>query len=339
MSDFIDFGAIDRYTFGASGGQVASVTLSSESGTVVFTVFVPSGMPLSPPGVSEWDGELPVSGDYRIEVASTSGSSQYTIGLRIVWSAQSPAPTWPSQPSSPESTPPLSSTYHFVASTPCDAAHDGSGGYDVNATTFVCIAGSWIPAEFDGPIEYVHDDRYPLRLGRVGPHVQFVQTLLEQLGYDIGSSGADGYFGVATYRAVTTWQFDSGRPVTTVVTVEDMQAMRQQVQPDAEPTPTPSDDDVFAAGAILWGAARDLALTNGAEHAATGDCLFDFEGIASVGTANEAGIALSANADRVSVFCSSFSDDVGVGLTVRAGPAGYLQDWLSDGGRRSDLHP
>jgi peptidoglycan hydrolase-like protein with peptidoglycan-binding domain len=53
--------------------------------------------------------------------------------------------------------------------------------------------------------------------------------MLAALGFDVGDSGPDGYYGVGTYLAVFDWQLNAGRPITAAVTVEDMEAMRAQL--------------------------------------------------------------------------------------------------------------
>lgn len=129
-----------------------------------------------------------------------------------------------------------------VETTLCTDGSPVRGGYYASGDTATC-AGTWWPDEFDGfdEVEYQADDRYPLHLGVKGPHVEFVQSMLAALGYDVGVSGADGYYGIATYLAVVRWHIDSGGPVTTMVTVDDMKAMRVQLgSGSAPPAPAPS---------------------------------------------------------------------------------------------------
>lgn len=227
-------GATDRYVFGAAAGQYATISVSADTANVVLTVFTPGGSALSLPGVTSWEGSLPADGDYGLEVAATGGATgRYSVRLRIISIATSaPDPTNGAVPA-PPSEPIVNLDVAVVAMvdvgvTPCDAAHQGMTGYDANATTFFC-GDHWWPDEFEGGIEYVDDDRFPLGLGQSGPHVQFVQNLLSALDYDVGESGADGYFGIATYHSVVRWQIDTRRAVTAKVTVQDMEAMRAQV--------------------------------------------------------------------------------------------------------------
>jgi len=49
-----------------------------------------------------------------------------------------------------------------------------------------------------------------IRKGEIGPYVKKAQTLLVQLGYDIGPCGIDGEFGSATQKAVKQFQKDWG---------------------------------------------------------------------------------------------------------------------------------
>ena len=64
--------------------------------------------------------------------------------------------------------------------------------------------------ELDG-VNYGDQPLYPvLRKGDKGEYVKKVQTILVQLGYDIGSSGIDGDFGPATEKAVKAFQKANG---------------------------------------------------------------------------------------------------------------------------------
>jgi hypothetical protein len=142
-----------------------------------------------------------------------------------------PAADAPNPPSAPVTDPAVRvEPLVDLAQGPCEVQTSVVLGIDAQGTLWLCSgSGERWPLEFEGAIEYFDDERYPLRLGQHGAQVQFVQGLLAHLGYDVGPSGADGYFGASTYLAVVEWQFRSGRPVTEVVTVEDMEAMRAQV--------------------------------------------------------------------------------------------------------------
>ena len=60
-------------------------------------------------------------------------------------------------------------------------------------------------------------DKPTLRKGASGEYVTLLQTLLIQRGYNVGSTGADGKFGNATYNAVKAFQKDNGLAVDGVV--------------------------------------------------------------------------------------------------------------------------
>ena len=54
------------------------------------------------------------------------------------------------------------------------------------------------------------DTRPTLRRGSSGEWVTYLQAKLIQLGYDVGSTGADGKFGAKTETAVKAFQKDRG---------------------------------------------------------------------------------------------------------------------------------
>lgn len=59
-------------------------------------------------------------------------------------------------------------------------------------------------------VEPVPETRPTLRRGSKGEYVTLLQTKLMQLGYDVGSAGADGDFGRGTEAAVKLFQGDHG---------------------------------------------------------------------------------------------------------------------------------
>lgn len=71
-----------------------------------------------------------------------------------------------------------------------------------------------VPACVDGqipvPVPPDPDKKPTLRKGDAGPYVTLAQTELIQRGYDLGSWGADGKFGVQTEKAVKQFQTDWG---------------------------------------------------------------------------------------------------------------------------------
>ena len=64
------------------------------------------------------------------------------------------------------------------------------------------------PAYTQIPSEKVQDERPTIRKGDKGIAVRLAQTILDRLGYDLGSCGIDGDFGKATEKAVKEFQDD-----------------------------------------------------------------------------------------------------------------------------------
>ena len=59
-----------------------------------------------------------------------------------------------------------------------------------------------------------------LRNGSTGAEVKKLQQDLIDAGYDVGRTGADGFFGSNTMAAVKKYQQDNGLPVTGVADVK-----------------------------------------------------------------------------------------------------------------------
>jgi len=161
-----------------------------------------------------------------------------------------------------------------LGAVPCEQQTSFVLGVTPDGGLFFCGGdGTQWPLEFEGEPAYFHDERYPLRLWQVGEQVRFVQSLLVQLGVDVGDSGADGYYGVATYLGVVDWQLSRGRPVTAMVTVEDMEAMRTElgaspaapVAPVAPAGPDPALAPAVAQGFLAAVAQGDVALASSLE--------------------------------------------------------------------------
>ncbi|MGH9971946.1 MAG: hypothetical protein ACREBG_29715 [Pyrinomonadaceae bacterium] len=80
-------GTNDRYILGARSGQTMIVHLSSREKNAVFTILGPDATAL--PGteegldVSDWTGELPLTGDYSIWVSPMRGNATYTLEVTI----------------------------------------------------------------------------------------------------------------------------------------------------------------------------------------------------------------------------------------------------------------
>ena len=72
-----------------------------------------------------------------------------------------------------------------------------------------------IPRGLNGTVPTT--DKPTLRKGSSGEYVTLLQTMLIQRGYSVGSTGADGKFGNATFNAVKAFQRDNGLTVDGVV--------------------------------------------------------------------------------------------------------------------------
>lgn len=78
-------GVSHDYLLRAREGQTMSVHLTASSGEVSFTILSPGGDALAD-FVSDWSGELPESGDYRINVLPPTRNStpaSYTLEVTI----------------------------------------------------------------------------------------------------------------------------------------------------------------------------------------------------------------------------------------------------------------
>jgi hypothetical protein len=84
-SNFVNSGSIDRYTFDASAGQPANISITSSTGQVLLTLVGPDGTPIqrSQSGGSSWSGTLPLDGTYTLDVVNNSTGSPYTVNLNI----------------------------------------------------------------------------------------------------------------------------------------------------------------------------------------------------------------------------------------------------------------
>jgi hypothetical protein len=106
-----------------------------------------------------------------------------------------------------------------------------------------------IDQRFDaGSLANVGTTQYNLRRGSSGENVSQLQTQLQNLGYDVGTTGADGKYGRNTAAAVRQFQTDYGLQVDSIAGDQTMSALQQasslKVEPPKSdftvPTPTPS---------------------------------------------------------------------------------------------------
>jgi hypothetical protein len=77
----------DRYILGARRGQTMIVHLTSREKNAVFTILGPDATALEGTDegldATDWNGELPLSGDYSIWVSPTRGNATYTLEVTI----------------------------------------------------------------------------------------------------------------------------------------------------------------------------------------------------------------------------------------------------------------
>lgn len=76
-------GERDLYFLGAKSGQTMTVGISALEENAAFTVFRPSGRPLSEEDAIKWQGKLPETGIYRVEVGGTRGNATYKVTFTI----------------------------------------------------------------------------------------------------------------------------------------------------------------------------------------------------------------------------------------------------------------
>jgi hypothetical protein len=78
-------GTRDNYILGASAGQSMYVHLTSREKNASFTIYVPgkSDVIAGATDVTDWEGSLPFSGDWVIEVGPTRGNATYTLEVTI----------------------------------------------------------------------------------------------------------------------------------------------------------------------------------------------------------------------------------------------------------------
>jgi hypothetical protein len=86
IKDSVVRGTKDNYILGARKGQTLTVHISSSEDNAVFDVYryVEDGKRLTDEDeTTDWEGELPESGDYLISVSGTRGNASYTLEITI----------------------------------------------------------------------------------------------------------------------------------------------------------------------------------------------------------------------------------------------------------------
>lgn len=82
IQDAVVRGTRDHYLLRARGGQTLIVHITSLENNAVFDVYAPGGRTLAEE-TTDWTGQLPRSGDYRISVGGTRGNASYTLEVTI----------------------------------------------------------------------------------------------------------------------------------------------------------------------------------------------------------------------------------------------------------------
>lgn len=75
-------GERNTYILGAGGGQFMNVSISSVEANADFNIIAPNGQTLAAE-TTNWNGQLPMNGKYRIVVASIRGNATYRINFTI----------------------------------------------------------------------------------------------------------------------------------------------------------------------------------------------------------------------------------------------------------------
>lgn len=85
VEDSVPPGGLDRYVLTVLAGQSMSVALTPMTGQAYIVVWGPNGEPMGA-GQSEqaWSGEVPVTGDYTIDVVAFNASPTVHYGLSVV---------------------------------------------------------------------------------------------------------------------------------------------------------------------------------------------------------------------------------------------------------------
>lgn len=73
----------DRYVLRARAGQTLIVHITSLEDNAVFDVYAPGGRRTLAQEATDWEGELPRTGNYVISVGPTRGNASYTLEVTI----------------------------------------------------------------------------------------------------------------------------------------------------------------------------------------------------------------------------------------------------------------
>jgi hypothetical protein len=77
----------DEYLLKAAKGQWMKVKITAEEDNAVFQIYAPNGKALKGAGemddAKEWNGSLPLAGDYKVVVGGTRGNASYSLSVEI----------------------------------------------------------------------------------------------------------------------------------------------------------------------------------------------------------------------------------------------------------------
>jgi hypothetical protein len=77
----------DEYLLRAGKGQWMKVKITSEEDNAVFQIYAPNGKTLKGANeaddATDWNGSLPLTGDYRVIVGGTRGNASYSLTVEI----------------------------------------------------------------------------------------------------------------------------------------------------------------------------------------------------------------------------------------------------------------
>ncbi len=83
---------VDTYVFWAAEGEVIDMNIVSSQEAAYFTLYTPDGMALIGPNYNEgttwWYNPAPMDGDYRVEVSSRYGLTDYTLDVALSYSEE-----------------------------------------------------------------------------------------------------------------------------------------------------------------------------------------------------------------------------------------------------------
>ena len=77
----------DVYFLKAGKGQQMKVSITAEEDNAVFQLYTPNGRALKGAGdmddATNWNGTLPLAGDYKIVVGGTRGNASYSLSVEV----------------------------------------------------------------------------------------------------------------------------------------------------------------------------------------------------------------------------------------------------------------